>query len=509
MATSESSILNSQFSILNSLVPQTHLLPNGQTLCYFPNNALGLVKLDITVEAGSRYQKYKSQAYVANRLFGETTARRDAGEVAEFLDFRGIVVEKTTDVCVGNLSFYFLRRYAEELFELIREMFDTYSLDNQAFKQSGISKVFEAVCASRRQQLAVGLQKTSYVARNRFYELLYGTEHPLGTYAMPEDVDVLTLDAVTDFIHQHYHLDTAHLVMSGMVDEELLSLADQYLSPSLSHSHNEPPLPSPSPLVGAESGELKEENSLSRQRPLLRGATARPGYDPSILNSQRFVSRVQSANPKIYTMPRPRTFSEKFSIPNSVQSTIRIGRVLPVSSLEGWDEVPGYVSDSANRNSQFSKFMVLNTVLGGYFGSRLMSNIREDKGYTYGIYSTTQIYRGSIVFYITADVAKEATDAAVDEIFKEIHRLQTEPITEEELDRVRKYMMGDFIRSMDGVFEVSERYCQMSSTHVVDPNTGTDPLASSLLEAITHTTPAQLQSLAQTHLKDLITVTVG
>ena len=203
MATSESSILNSQFSILNSLVPQTHLLPNGQTLCYFPNNALGLVKLDITVEAGSRYQKYKSQAYVANRLFGETTAKRDAGEVAEFLDFRGIVVEKTTDVCVGNLSFYFLRRYAEELFELIHEMFDTYSLDNQAFKQSDNSKVFEAICASRRQQLSVGLQKTSYVARNRFYELLYGTEHPLGTYAMPEDVDALTLDAVTDFIHQH------------------------------------------------------------------------------------------------------------------------------------------------------------------------------------------------------------------------------------------------------------------------------------------------------------------
>ena len=452
MATSESSILNSQFSILNSLVPQTHLLPNGQTLCYFPNNALGLVKLDITVEAGSRYQKYKSQAYVANRLFGETTAKRDAGEVAEFLDFRGIVVEKTTDVCVGNLSFYFLRRYAEELFELIREMFDTYSLDNQAFKQSGISKVFEAVCASRRQQLAVGLQKTSYVARNRFYELLYGTEHPLGTYAMPEDVDVLTLDAVTDFVHQHYHLDTAHLVMSGMVDEELLSLADQYLSPVVGGTVAEPVLPPPHP------------------------------------NNQAI---------------------KQSSIPNAVQSTIRIGRVLPVSSLEGWDEVPGYVSDSANRNSQFSKFMVLNTVLGGYFGSRLMSNIREDKGYTYGIYSTTQIYRGSIVFYITADVAKEATDAAVDEIFKEIHRLQKEPITEEELDRVRNYMMGDFIRSIDGVFEVSERYRQMASTHVVDPNTGTDPLATSLLEAITHTTPAQLQSLAQTHLTDLITVTVG
>ncbi len=411
-----------------SLIPQTHLLPNGQRLSYYPNNALGLVKLDITVEAGSRYQQYKSQAHAANQLFGEATAKHCAREVAEMLDFRGIVVERMADVCVSSLTFYFLRRYAEELLPLIREMFD--SPYGGSVESPITQAMFDAYVAKRRQQLATGLQKTSYVARNRFYELLYGHEHPLGTYAKPEDMDMLTLEAVNRFVHRHYSLGNARLVLSGSVDDALLHLADQYLSPLTDGTVSEPLLPSPHPQISIRD--------------------------------------------------------TRFSIPSAVQATIRIGRTLSVS----WDQ-PDY-----------ARFMVLNTVLGGYFGSRLMSNIREEKGYTYGVYSTTQIHRGSIVFYITADVAKEAANAAVDEINKEIHRLQTEPIPEEELERVRNYMMGDFIRSIDGVFEVSERYCHMAATHVGES------LTANLLDAIATVTPHQLQTLAQTHFTDLVTVIV-
>ena len=407
-------------------------------LQYFPNQALPLVKLDITLEAGSRYQQCKCLSHAANRLFGEATAKSDAFQVAEFLDFRGIVVEKTIDVCTAVVTFYFLRRYADELLPLVSEMFDQ-TLVTQP--------MFDAYVANRRQQLATGFQKTSYVARNRFYELLYGIDHPLGTYAMPDDVDVLTPDAVTDFIHRHYCLAIARIVLSGMVDDHLLSLTDRYLAPSHSHSHNqtftqsstpeEPPLPPP------HSGNQAIKKNV-------------PGDSPA-------------------------------GIPNAVQSTIRIGRILPMP----WD------------SPDYARFMVLNTVLGGYFGSRLMSNIREDKGYTYGIYSVTQIHRGSIVFYITADVAAEVTQAAVDEVMNEINRLQQQPISEEELERVRNYMMGDFIRSIDGVFDLSERYRQMVATHVGEQ------LTTNLLDAIATVTPEQLQTLAQTYLCDLVTVVVN
>ena len=147
--------------------------------------------------------------------------------------------------------------------------------------------------------------------------------------------------------------------------------------------------------------------------------------------------------------------------------------------------------------------MVLNTILGGYFGSRLMSNLREDKGYTYGIYSQTQIFRNSIALFITADVATDATADAVAEINREIDLLRQQPVADAELDRVRNYMMGDFIRSIDGTFEISERYRQMVATDV------DERLSAQLLDAIATVTPAQLLDLAQTTLTDLTTVTAG
>ena len=147
--------------------------------------------------------------------------------------------------------------------------------------------------------------------------------------------------------------------------------------------------------------------------------------------------------------------------------------------------------------------MVLNTVLGGYFGSRLMSNLREDKGYTYGIYSTTQIFRGSIIFFITADVAAQATFDALGEINREIERLRQEPIPTDELDRVRNYMMGDFIRSIDGVFEVSDRYRQMVATHV------DERLSTNLLAALQSVTPAQILALARQVFTNLTQVIAG
>ena len=405
------------------LIPQRFRMSNGGELYYFQNNALELVKIDFTFEAGSRLQEMKCLAHAANQLFAEATSLHDAGQVADFLDFRGIVVERMTDVCVGNVSFYFLRRYAEELFPLIREMFDSPEVTRP---------LLDAYVAKRRQQLALGFQKTAYVARNKYYETLYGFAHPLGTYANAADVDLLTVESVSDFIRRHYRLDSAHIMLSGYVDSDLLSLADRFFS------------------VGDGCCRVGE------------GVLPPPA-------------------------PQPSSSEQWFPLANAVQSTIRIGRILPVE----WS------------HTDYARFMVLNTVLGGYFGSRLMSNIREDKGYTYGIYSTTQIHRGSIAFYITADVAAEATQAAVHEVFEEIGRLQTDLVPTDELELVRNYMMGDFIRSIDGAFELSERHRQMVATCV------DERLSTNLIEAVETTTPEQLMTLAQKFFTDMVTVIVG
>lgn len=127
--------------------------------------------------------------------------------------------------------------------------------------------------------------------------------------------------------------------------------------------------------------------------------------------------------------------------PEAIQSAIRIGRRL-----------------FNRKHPDYPAFSVLNTVLGGYFGSRLMSNIREDKGYTYGIGSGHANLHDDGYFFISTEVGKDVCQAALTEIYHELNRLREELIDEEELRRVKNYMSGTFQRSLDGPFALADRH---------------------------------------------------
>lgn len=141
---------------------------------------------------------------------------------------------------------------------------------------------------------------------------------------------------------------------------------------------------------------------------------------------------------------------QNVAVKGAIQNTLRVGRLLPMR----WNE------------RAYAEFMILSTVLGGYFGSRLMSNVREDKGYTYGINAMTHIGRGCLDFFIVTDVAADKAEPAMEEIIKELERLRREPIPADELELVRTCMLGDFMRSVDGIFERSERFCQQMTSGV-------------------------------------------
>ncbi|MCF2503694.1 insulinase family protein [Dyadobacter sp. CY107] len=126
--------------------------------------------------------------------------------------------------------------------------------------------------------------------------------------------------------------------------------------------------------------------------------------------------------------------------PDSVQSSIRMGRKL------------------FNRHHpDYFKMLVANEILGGYFGSRLMKNIREEKGLTYGISSHLVTLRKEGYYMIGTDVKKEFTQQTINEIKKEIYRLQTELVGEEELQTVKNFMSGEFAGSLNTAFEVADR----------------------------------------------------
>ncbi len=125
--------------------------------------------------------------------------------------------------------------------------------------------------------------------------------------------------------------------------------------------------------------------------------------------------------------------------PTALQSAFRIGKPM-FNKLH-----PDYL-----------KFQVLNTLLGGYFGSRLMSNIREDKGYTYGIGSMVSSLKHGGMFVIASETGTDVTGKAIEEVFNELERLHREPVPADELSLVKNYLHGNFLRSADGPFALAE-----------------------------------------------------
>jgi len=126
---------------------------------------------------------------------------------------------------------------------------------------------------------------------------------------------------------------------------------------------------------------------------------------------------------------------------NALQSSIRLGKQLFTRS-----------------HPDYFNMLIVNEVLGGYFGSRLMKNIREEKGLTYGIGSNVVPFSKNGYFIVGTDVKKEFTQLTIDEIIKEIQVLRTELVSEEELTTVRNYMSGAFAGSLNTPFEIADRY---------------------------------------------------
>ena len=125
----------------------------------------------------------------------------------------------------------------------------------------------------------------------------------------------------------------------------------------------------------------------------------------------------------------------------AMQTAVRVGRIM------------------FNKNHpDYLDFLVLMTILGDYFGSRLMSNIREDKGFTYGIGSSLFELRNSGYFLTGTEVRKDVRDATLKEIRFEFERLQEELVGDEELTLVKNYMLGQLLKSADGPYAMTDLF---------------------------------------------------
>ncbi len=163
--------------------------------------------------------------------------------------------------------------------------------------------------------------------------------------------------------------------------------------------------------------------------------------------------------------------------PQSHQAAIRIGRRL----------FPQHHPD-------YPGLFVLNTILGGYFGSRLMSEIRENKGLTYGIYSSVDTFAEDGCFYISTETATGNTHKVIEGIASEIQKLQTELISQEELQMARNYMMGHLMTQLDGAFSSMDFIRTMKIEHLENE------YFARLIQTIQQITPEELRELAKNYL---------
>jgi predicted Zn-dependent peptidase len=195
-----------------------------------------------------------------------------------------------------------------------------------------------------------------------------------------------------------------------------------------------------------------------------------------------------TAHPQAYSAKPGAPVVKHFSIEHCAQISLKLGmRCIP------------------KRHPDFYGLYVLNTILGDYFGSRLMKNLREDKGYTYDIHSTldAQVHDGC--FYISAELNPDQINNAIFHIREELNKLRTELIGKEELELVKNYICGNIMRHMDGPFQT------MAFLKVLVTEYGSTEAFSPLLQSILGIDPETLRNLAYKYFdpEKMILVTAG
>lgn len=185
-----------------------------------------------------------------------------------------------------------------------------------------------------------------------------------------------------------------------------------------------------------------------------------------------------SERPDVTLSPPNSTVQRRISVhqEGTVQSAVNIGHI----TIN--DQHPDYIP-----------LTVATTLLGGYFGSRLMSNIREEKGYTYGINSWMLQNPNESILLVGTETENKYVEPLIDEVYKEMRTLHTEKVAEEELNMVKNYMLGNICRSYEGAFSLAEAWIAN------DLSALGDEYFQYQVDSISRTTAEDICRLAQTY----------
>ncbi len=420
------------------------VLPNGINLTAFADTDSEVVRLEfIFANAGSNNQRKFFTSAAAANLLTEGSDDMTGAQMADRLDYFGAYVEKSTNRESSYIAFYFLKKYSPDLLPLIELM-----IKQPLYGE----KEFRVYISRQRQAYELEQQKTSTIAYKEFYKRILDSSNPVSKFGKLEDYDLITPNDVRDFYNSFYSSSECEIVLAGNYPEELLrEVENRFGAASWGLARNR----TANGFSKTPFGEIKTAFQSSETA---FGFTVSSNYDNQTHNTDSETAFINKNG--------------------AVQASLRVGR--QTISYNCGDFLP---------------FKVLVALYGGYFGSRLMTNIREEKGYTYSIGSYISTYRNCAVLTTLADVKAEAAKETLKEIDFEAMKLQNDLVPQEELTILKNYLMGECLRGLDGVFDLAEKFSIVrrsgyKATYFED-----------MMKAIREATPESLRTLAQKYLR--------
>ncbi|MCB0659799.1 MAG: insulinase family protein [Saprospiraceae bacterium] len=345
-------------------------LSNGTNFFKLVNSELPAFQLDIVIEAGRLFEKYKMTSKATASLLKEGASTMNTDVIAETIDYYGGRIKVWSNMDYITLSLSAMSKHAAPL---ISVLFDIYHA--ATFPQSEFDK-FKFIEA---QRLKVSLSKNENVAYRHFTQALYGENHPYGYNSTVEMINDLSLEHVKAHHRNLFIPELTRIYLGGYIDDAALNL-------------------------------IKE----------LFGSTKTSKHDASLQHFNQNETRRQT-----------------FHLTNKgeFQSSVMIGRTI-----------------IHRRHEDFPALYMALMLLGGYFGSRLMKEIREELGLTYDISCHIEHMKAGSFFYILSDADSNNVPRLLDEIYHQIHEMQTSLVDENELTMVKRYIMGSYMNLTDGMF---------------------------------------------------------
>lgn len=408
---------------IDRIQAEKRLLRNGIPVYFVNAGSQDVVKIDFIFEAGTWFQTANLISSTCNSMLEEGSANFTAAAIAERFDFYGAYLQLVADQNYGFVNVITLGKYLAQILEVTEDL-----IKRPVFPEHEL----EVLIAKNKQKFLLENEKVRTICQKKFTQVLFGEQHPYAITNQLDDFDRVDRNLLIDFYGKYYHSGNCRIIVSGMVDDDVISQLDRFFG----------------------------------------------GNDWAGQTNEISEYQIQPSTEKYHHVEKA----------NGVQSAIRVGRF--------W--VP-------KSHPDYHALSVLVTILGGYFGSRLMTNIREEKGYTYGIGSFILNLKHASYLVISTEVGNEYLQPTIDEIALEMRRLQIEPVTEEELDTVRSYLLGEFLRDFDGPFALASSFKAINDFEL------DYSFYDQYLRVLKNVTSSDLQRLAAEYLNpgDFYTVVAG